>query len=126
MISPEFLKIVYNAENKIWKSVNYPYKNLTKRSVGEAFLHSMRNLEPDKILEYHYDEQRSKRVKDLYQESITVAENLKLLGMRKGDVVVIFSGYTYLTSSLTFGTILMGGVINFFEVKLNVGKKKIL
>ncbi|XP_065364963.1 putative acyl--CoA ligase YdaB [Calliphora vicina] len=117
-MSNDFLKINYDLQKKIWKSENYPYKNLTNRTVGEAFLQSMRSLERNKVLEYHYDEQKEKLVKDLYQEAIIVAGNLQRLGLSRGDVVILFSGYNYMTSSLTFGTLLMGGVVNFFEVKL--------
>ncbi|XP_037808390.1 putative acyl--CoA ligase YdaB [Lucilia sericata] len=118
-MSKNFLKVNYDQENKIWKSANYRYKKQTNRTVGEAFLQSMRSLERDKVLEYHYDVEKEKCVKDLYQESIIVAKNLQRLGMQKGDVVMLFSGYNYWTSSLTFGTLLVGGVVNYFEVKLD-------
>ncbi|XP_023292862.2 putative acyl--CoA ligase YdaB [Lucilia cuprina] len=117
-MSKDFLKVKYDEQNKIWKSENYPYKKQTNRTVGEAFLQSMRSLERDKILEYHYDVEKEKSVKDLYQESIIVSKNLQRLGMQKGDVVMLFSGYNYWTSSITFGTLLMGGAVNYFEVKL--------
>lgn len=121
-MSQNYLKVIYDSENKIWKSSQYPYKNQTNRSLGEAFLQSMRSLEPNKVLEYHYDVKREKYVQDLYQESITIANNLQRLGLSKGDVVLLFSGYNYMTSSLTFGSLLVGGVVNFFEVKLENGE----
>ncbi|KAM7349837.1 putative acyl--CoA ligase YdaB [Cochliomyia hominivorax] len=114
-MSEDYLKVEFL---KIWKSAHYPYKKQTNRSVGEAFLQSMRSLDPDKVLEFHYDVNKEKCVKDLYRESILIAKNLNRLGLSRGDVVLLFSGYNYITSSLTFGTLLVGGVVNFFEVKL--------
>lgn len=120
------LKVVYEPQTKIWKSMNYPNRGLTNRSIGEAFLESMRCLDGQQVLEYHYDVKREKRVKDIYEESIRVAKNFRRLGMRKGDVIVLFSGNNYMISVLTFGTILAGGVVNYFEVKLEQGKYEIL
>ncbi|TMW42522.1 hypothetical protein DOY81_012398 [Sarcophaga bullata] len=97
------LKVEYEPQKKIWKSSNYPYNRLTNRSISEAFLQSMRGLDPQQVLEYHYDSSREKRVKDIYQESITVAQNLQRLGLSKGDVVVLVSGNNYMTSVLTLG-----------------------
>uniref|UniRef100_T1PAV5 AMP-binding enzyme n=1 Tax=Musca domestica TaxID=7370 RepID=T1PAV5_MUSDO len=78
----------------------------------------MRSLDPNTILEYHYDLKKEKSARDICQESIRVALNLRRLGLEKGDVVVLFTGYTYMTSALTFGALLIGAVVNFFEVQL--------
>ncbi|XP_061395297.1 putative acyl--CoA ligase YdaB [Musca vetustissima] len=117
--SHPFLNVVFDENNKIWKSANYPYSKDTNRSVGEAFLKSMRSLDPYKVLEYHFDVKKERRAKDIFQDSVTIAVNLQRLGLRKGDVVVLFTGYTVMTSALTFGSLLIGAVVNFFEVGLN-------
>ncbi|XP_073834579.1 putative acyl--CoA ligase YdaB [Musca autumnalis] len=117
--SHQFLNIQFDATNKVWKSVNYPYGNVSNRSIGEAFLKSMRSLDPNKVLEYHYDVRREKCVKCIYKESIDVSVNLQRLGLQKGDVVVLFTGYTYMTSALTFGSLMAGAIVNYFEVQLD-------
>lgn len=116
-----FLEVQYDGQHKIWKSVDYPYGEESNRSVGQAFLNSMRSLDPQYILEYHFDVHKEKCVKDIYQEALIIATNLQRLGLGRGDVIVLFSGNTYMTSSLTFGSLLMGGAVNFFEVKLENG-----
>lgn len=118
---PGHLKVAYEPEKKTWNSLNYTYRQLTNRSISVAFLESMRGLEPQQVLEYHYDTNKEKQVKDIYEQAITVAKNLQSMGLSKGDVVVLVSGNNYMTSALTFGTILAGGVVNYFEIKLNEG-----
>ncbi|XP_075157074.1 uncharacterized protein LOC142230315 [Haematobia irritans] len=118
-MSKEYLKIVYNTETKIWKSVNYPYGELKKLSLGEKFLKTMRSINPNKIIDYFYDANVSRTAKEVYEQSIVMAINLKEIGIKRGDIVIFFSMNNEWISALTFGCILMGAVPSFFEVHLD-------
>ncbi|XP_073814342.1 uncharacterized protein [Musca autumnalis] len=115
----EYLKVVYDSQNKIWKSVNYPYGDVTKLSLGEKFLQTMRSTDPTKIIDHFYDKNILKSVKEVYEQAILIAINLKQLGIKKGDCVIFFTLNNEWIAVLTFGCILCGAVPLYFEVHLD-------
>ncbi|KAM7346972.1 2-succinylbenzoate--CoA ligase-like [Cochliomyia hominivorax] len=114
----EFLQMSYDENEKIWSSVHYPYKEQVKGSLGEKFLKTMRSIAPNKILDHFYDTNKQKTAKEIYEQSIIVAKNLQRLGIKKGDVVVFFSMNNEHIAVLTMGCILVGALINYFEVHM--------
>lgn len=118
----EHLQIVFDKQKKIWKSVNYPYKNLTNTSLGEQFLKTMRTIDGDKIIDHFYDKNVMKTARQIYEESVTIAINLQRLGVTKGDVVILFSMNNEMSAVLTLGCVLLGALPNFFEVHMEEGK----
>lgn len=122
----EYLQMSYDPDNKIWTSEHYPYKDFVQGSLGEKYLETMRSIDPNKIIDHFYDTNREKTVKEVYEQSITVATNLHRLGIKKGDVVVFFSMNNENISVLTMGCVLIGALVNYFEVQLEGGKKRVL
>lgn len=118
----EYLKIVQDPKTKIWKSVNYPYGDVTKLSMGEKFLQTMRTIDANKIIDHFYDTNVIKTAKDVYEESILIALNLQRLGIKKGDCVIFYSMNNEWISVLTFGCILIGTLPNYIEVHLDEGE----
>ncbi|XP_065365997.1 uncharacterized protein LOC135958973 [Calliphora vicina] len=112
----EFLQVTYDANNKIWTSSHYPYKEQIKGSMGERFLKTMRSIDPNKIIDQFYDTNKQKTAKEVYEQSIAVAKNMQRLGIKKGDVVVFFSMNNEDVAVLTMGCILIGALVNYFEV----------
>ncbi|XP_005176639.1 luciferin 4-monooxygenase [Musca domestica] len=115
----EYLKIVQDPKTKIWKSVNYPYGDVTKLSMGEKFLQTMRTIDANKVIDHFYDTNVIKTAKDVYEESILIALNLQRLGIKKGDCVIFYSMNNEWISVLTFGCILIGALPNYIEVHLD-------
>lgn len=122
----EFLQIAYNENEKIWTSTHYPYKDLVKGSLGEKFLKTMRSIEPSKVIDHFYDTNTEKTAREVYEQSIKVAKNLQRLGVKKGDIVVFFCMNNEHVAVLTMGCILIGALINYFEVHLEDGKRVLL
>ncbi|XP_023304947.2 4-coumarate--CoA ligase 3-like [Lucilia cuprina] len=112
----EYLQISYDENNKIWTSTHYPYKDKVYGSLGERFLKTMRSINPNKIIDHFYDTNRQKTAKEVYEQSIIVAKNLQRLGIRKGDVVAFFCMNNEEVAVLTMGCILVGALVNYFEV----------
>ncbi|XP_061400794.1 2-succinylbenzoate--CoA ligase-like [Musca vetustissima] len=121
----EYIQIVHDPQANVWKSVNYPYGDLAKYSVGEKFLQTMRSIDANKVIDHFYDTNAIKTAKDVYEQSILIAINLQLMGVQHGDCVIFFSMNNEWTSVLTMGSILMGAVPNFFEVYLDNGSIKV-
>ncbi|XP_037808391.1 probable 4-coumarate--CoA ligase 3 [Lucilia sericata] len=109
------MKIEFNPETKIWKSLDYTHGEYIKHFIGEIFLENVKKVPGDKVLEWHYDTGVSKTMNEIYRESVTVAINLQRLGIKKGDVVVFYSMVNSKVSSLAMGALMLGAVVNFFE-----------
>ncbi|XP_073832944.1 uncharacterized protein isoform X2 [Musca autumnalis] len=104
---PEYIKVVQNPQTKIWKSINYPYGDVAKLSLGEKFLH------------HFYDRNVVKTAKDVYEQSILIAINLKRLGIKQADCVIFYSMNNEWISVLSFGCFLIGALPNYCEVHLD-------
>lgn len=122
MSSEEYIKIIHDELTHSWKSVNYPYGDLVKRSLGEQFLRTMRSIDANKIIDHFYDSDTRKTANEVYEQSIAIALNLKRMGIKKGDVIVLYSMNNEWISVLTFGCILIGALPNFCEVHLDEGE----
>ncbi|XP_037937706.1 2-succinylbenzoate--CoA ligase-like [Teleopsis dalmanni] len=112
-----FREVVYDEENKIWRSLNYKEHNFANQSLGEAFLKSMLNMPKDKVLELFYDTNEEKSAELIYKEAIVIAMNLQRIGIKPGDVVVLYSMHNPNISVLAFGCYLIGAVVTYFETK---------
>lgn len=117
------MKIDFNSDTKIWKSLNHTNEEYFNQFLGEAFLENVKRLPGNKILECHYDTGVNKSVEDLCKETKSVAMNLLKLGVKKGDVVVMYSMVNSKISSLTMGALMVGAVVNFFETTFQKGKR---
>lgn len=74
------------------------------------------------LIDHFYDTNKQKTAKDVYQQSIVVAKNLQRLGIKKGDIVVFFCMNNEDVAVLTMGCILIGALVNYFEVFMEGGK----
>lgn len=117
------MKIEFDSETKNWKSLNYSYKEYVEHFIGEVFLENVEKVAADKILEWHYDTGLSKTMQEICRDSKTVAMNLQRLGVKKGDVVVMYSMVNSKISSLAMGALMVGAVVNFFETTFQKGKR---
>ncbi|XP_061397853.1 2-hydroxy-7-methoxy-5-methyl-1-naphthoate--CoA ligase-like [Musca vetustissima] len=115
----EYIKVVQDPQTKIWKSVNYPYGDIAKLSIGEKFLQTMRSVDPNKIIDHFYDTNTTKTAKDVYEQSILIAINLQRLGIKKGDCVIFYSMNNEWVAVLSLGCILIGALPNYCEVHLD-------
>ncbi|XP_037936587.1 2-succinylbenzoate--CoA ligase-like [Teleopsis dalmanni] len=109
--------MVYDSENKIWKSNNYAFGDYVKQTLGEIFLKTMSTLDEEKVLEYFYDTGIERTAGEIYSDAVKIAINLQRLGVEKGDVVVLYSMNNPKISALAFGCYLIGAVVNYFETK---------
>lgn len=117
------MKISYDNEKKIWKSLNYCHGDVVKHFLGEVFLENVGKCEANKIIEWHYDTGRGRTMEEIYRESITVAMNLQKMGIKKGDVVVFYCMMNSKLSSLAMGCLMLGATVNFFETNFSPGMK---
>ncbi|XP_063702831.1 probable 4-coumarate--CoA ligase 1 [Culicoides brevitarsis] len=108
----------YNSETKIWSSNGRPSIYNPKASLGEVLLHSLKR-NPDKICEISDDYGTQLTFGELMKRSIQVAEALKEdFGVKFGDVVSIVSKNNPEVSSVAFGCIFNGCIINSLDVFL--------
>ncbi|XP_063702828.1 probable 4-coumarate--CoA ligase 1 [Culicoides brevitarsis] len=106
----------YNPETKIWSSKGQPSIYNPKASLGELVLHSLKR-NPDKVCEISDDYGTQLTFSELMKRSIQVAEALKEdYGVKFGDVVSIVSKNNPEVSSVVFGCIFNGCVINSLDM----------
>ncbi|KAM7349310.1 uncharacterized protein ACRADG_008312 [Cochliomyia hominivorax] len=109
------MEINFNRDKKIWKSLNYSHGEYVNNFVGEIFMENAKKVPGDKIIEWHYDSGVNKTMAEIYRDSKIVAMNLQRLGIKKGDVVIMYSMVNTKISSLAMGALMVGAVVNFFE-----------
>ncbi|XP_011187536.2 uncharacterized protein LOC105215368 [Zeugodacus cucurbitae] len=117
MPTTEFIS--YDANRKIWSAAtNYPHWSFVNQSLGQAFLHQMRKLPADQVLEHYVDTDELRTAGQIYRESVAVAKNLEKLGFKRDEVIVVYSKNNMKATPLIMGAFLMGAKVNTFDTTL--------
>ncbi|TMW40253.1 hypothetical protein DOY81_014666 [Sarcophaga bullata] len=109
------MKIRYDNETKIWKSLDYKHGDFVRHFIGQVFLENVGKVQADKVIEWHYDTSQGRTMEEIYREAITVAMNLQKMGVKKADVVVFYCMMNSKVSSLAMGALMLGATVNFYE-----------
>ncbi|XP_055840514.1 putative acyl--CoA ligase YdaB [Episyrphus balteatus] len=108
---------IYNKSEKIWSAppleLNYP--NI---GIGHSILQKLKETDPNKIIEVEHESGISRTARQIRSDTITVAHNLMRLGVKKGDIVIVFSKTNLKITPITFALYTIGAPINFFYLDL--------
>lgn len=100
----------FNTQDKTWTTYADPkYDFLPMGSyLGESVLKKLQESKPEKVAEYNHDANEAVTIKDILDRTITVAGNLKDLGITSKDTIALFSRHNSYISSIAFGCYLNG------------------
>ncbi|XP_055847814.1 2-succinylbenzoate--CoA ligase-like [Episyrphus balteatus] len=107
--------IEYVESEKFWRA---PELNIKKASLGEAILDNLKKNDPDKVYEILHDSGLHVTVREIHDQTITAAQNLLNLGVKKDDIVVFFTFLNLKITPLTFACYTIGAPVCFFETYL--------
>ncbi|XP_055920570.1 3-[(3aS,4S,7aS)-7a-methyl-1,5-dioxo-octahydro-1H-inden-4-yl]propanoyl:CoA ligase-like [Eupeodes corollae] len=106
----------YIESEKLWRSekLNINFKNL-----GQTILEKLAECcekNPNRVLEVYHENGIQLTVKDIYLQTIIVAQNLLKLGVKTGDRVIFFSRTNEKVTPIVFACYAIGAAINFFDI----------
>ncbi|XP_055848343.1 putative acyl--CoA ligase YdaB [Episyrphus balteatus] len=107
--------IEYVESEKFWRA---PKLDVKPVCLGEAILEILNERDPEQVYEVHHDSGSQVTNKDIRERTITAAQNLLNLGVKKGDVVVVFSFLNLKITPLTYACYTIGAPVCFFETYL--------
>lgn len=107
--------IKYIASEKYWLA---PELNVKHCGLGEAILKNLQQSDPEKVYEILHDNGTHVTVKEIHNQTITVAQNFINLGVQKDDKVVFFTFLNLKITPLTFACYTIGAPVCFFETYL--------
>lgn len=111
----------FNPDTKVWSVGKGPHDKYFSNNLdlGTTILQQLDKYLPNKILEIHCETETRVTVSEIKQRSISCAQNLLKLGIKPGDVVVIFSQVNKDVAPVILGSLLIGAVFNTFETTFN-------
>lgn len=97
--------ISYNENEKIWTRVTDPKDDVIPMGsyLGEAILEKLNKSDLNNVAEYNHDNGESVTLKRIYEQTITVAMNLKDLDLNEKDIIAFYSRNNSYISSIAFG-----------------------
>lgn len=105
----------FNSETKTWSGEKV-VRSEESVPFRELVLQSLR-LNPEKVCQISDDEGTELTFSEVEQLSIRVAQNLKIFGVKGGDVVSVLLKNSTFTAPITFGCFLLGASVNPFFCK---------
>ncbi|XP_055905602.1 putative acyl--CoA ligase YdaB [Eupeodes corollae] len=107
--------VEYVVSENIWRSRDLEVESC---SLGVTILLELKHSDPQKILEVHHESGINVTVKEIRDQTITVAQNLLNLGIKKNDRVVFFTNLNLKITPLTYACYTIGAPVCFFEIHL--------
>ncbi|XP_055915561.1 uncharacterized protein LOC129948542 [Eupeodes corollae] len=108
----------YIESEKIWRRPSIKLDYRTNIGIGQAILEKLKHTDPQKVLEVEHESGASLTAGQVRQQTIAVAQNLMRLGVKKGDIVIVFSKTNLKITPITFALYTIGAPINFFYLDL--------
>ncbi|XP_055840518.1 putative acyl--CoA ligase YdaB [Episyrphus balteatus] len=107
----------YNETEKIWHgpSVEHNYPNI---GIGHLVLEKFKETDPERVLEVEHESGASLTAGQIRTQTITAAQNLMRLGVKKGDIVIVYSRSNIKITPITFALYTIGATVNFFYLDL--------
>lgn len=107
----------FNPSDNTWSNFADPKDDFFPMGsyLGEAILKKLAEYDPERVAEYNHDTNEVVTMKDIYERTIAVAENLKDLLKGPDDVVAFYSRHNSYISSITFGCYLNGNPFSAFD-----------
>lgn len=111
----------FDPESKIWSVEKGPHDKSFPNDLdlGTAILQQLDTYLPEKILEIHCESETKLTVAEIKRRSLSCAQNLLKMGIKQGDVVVIYSQVNKDVAPVILGTLLIGAIFNTFETTFN-------
>lgn len=101
----------YNSKTKVWSAPKHVSIFNPENSLGDILLYGLSGT-PDKLSEFHDESGVILKCKDILHKSIQVAEKLKSMNLKPGDVVSFACRNVPGLTSLICGCIIAGLVVN--------------
>ncbi|XP_055850313.1 uncharacterized protein LOC129914890 [Episyrphus balteatus] len=105
----------YIESEKIWRA---PKLDVKISGLGADILEKLKQSDPEKIYEIHHDSGTHVTFRQIREQTITVAQNLLNLGVKKNHTVVFFTMMNLKITPLTFACYTIGAPLCFFETYL--------
>ncbi|XP_055842570.1 uncharacterized protein LOC129909520 [Episyrphus balteatus] len=108
--------IEYVESEKVWCG---PRLDVKPTGLGEAILKILKERDPEQIYEIFHDNGTHVTNKEIREKTITAAQNLLNLGVKKGDVVVFFTYSKLNLTPLSFACYTIGAPVCYFDIHIN-------
>lgn len=86
--------------------------------LGHLILEKLKETDPNRVLEVDHESGKSLTAREVLSQTVTVAQNLIGLGIRRGDIVIVYSKSNIKITPITFALYTIGAPINFFCLDL--------
>lgn len=113
----------FNSELKIWEASKVPYPHPMDYYFGEEMLKFCSET-PDRVIQFHYEENKALTCRELKESSIKIAKNLLKMGIKADDVVGVICRNSNFLTTFIHGCVLMGAVIHPLSHQLNADNIK--
>lgn len=111
------MKNQYNEIERTWKGPTLDL-NLSNVGLGHLILQKLKQSDSNRILEVEHESGAFLTAGQVLSQTIIVAQNLMRLGIRRGDVVIVYSKSNIKITPITFALYTIGAPINFFYLDL--------
>lgn len=105
------ISVKYDSTTKTWSGPNIPLMSSKKQSLGQFLLNGLEKSKK-KVLQIHHDTGIQLTGEEIHLQSIRVAQNLRRLGFKKGDVITVISRNVTELVVLVTGSFLIGVALN--------------
>ncbi|XP_055840513.1 putative acyl--CoA ligase YdaB [Episyrphus balteatus] len=112
------MSTAYNETEKTWRAPSNKNNYPKAVGLGQLILQKLKETDPEKVLEVENESGNSLTAGQIRSKTITVAQNLIRLGIKKDDIVIVFSKSSIKISPITFALYTIGATVNFFYLEL--------
>jgi 4-coumarate--CoA ligase len=101
----------FDPETKIWSGIKIPYSFPMDLMIGDLLLASLLKT-PERVLQISKSDDKAITCDEMRISMIRVAQNLAKIGIKEDDVVGIIVPQSHFTTSIIYGCIALGALIN--------------
>lgn len=111
---------VFNQKEKFWHGPEFHRNSIynPNNGVGEIILNGLKS-HLDQVSQINDEDQSRLTCKMILERSIHVAENLKEMGFRQGNVFSVISRNNEDVAPVVFGSLFLGATLNTLDVTLD-------
>jgi 4-coumarate--CoA ligase len=113
----------FNQDLKVWQSQKVPYPHPSDTFFGEILIETCDET-PDRVLQFHQEENKALTCRELKNSSISIARNLMKLGIEVDQVVAIICRNSNFITCFINGCVLMGAIIHPLSHQLSADNVK--
>lgn len=110
----------YNQKEKFWVGPEF-HRNCIynpNNAIGEVIFNGLKNFS-DRVSQVNDEDGSQLTCKEILERSICVADNLKKLEFKQGDVFAVISRNNEDVAPVVFGALFLGATLNTLDVTLD-------